>query len=398
MKRKKKSKKKISAPHSLTDHEGKLLNTLLSDFKDIEPSEIVRKIPDSRFAEILVERLPLSEGPSVSLLLALSERFEEKPVLKAIKRAAFKLRKRGIPVGEFYPERGSSGNILKPPPKEKPIAYAGPVLDMVGSRAVLILMERDMKGRKMGAGVVSDEKGFQEFFYATFSKKRIKEIRDSLSKETGPLVETSLTHAATILEKAYHQHIRLHSNGPADYLELRPLLLKDIALLDSPVIHDFISEVSVSDAVLTNSQLINLFKHKPMESWFIEFEPLRPFMEDILKLDDSPIVLTEIQKLERARQIKEKCMEKLFDDEKRGLLKHRFEEMAYIFFKLGEEDSSRACLDAAGALGEEDSILKKNAVIEFLLERSLDFYMNAIKEKADDESQRQDPPSGIILP
>jgi hypothetical protein len=398
MKRKKKSKKKILAPHSLTDQEEKLLNTLLSDLKDIEPPEIVSRIPDSHFAEIFVERLPLTEEPSVSLLLEMSWRFKEKSVVKAIKRAAYKLGKRGFPVGEFYPERESSGNILKPPPKERAIAYIGPILDMVGSRAIMILMERDMKGQKMGAGVVSDEKGFQEFFFGTFSKKRIREIKDSLSEETGPLVETSLTHGATILEKAYHQHIKVHSNGPADYLELRPLLLDNITLLDRPVIHDFMSGISVSDAILTDSRLKNLFKHKLMESWFIEFEPLRPFLEDILKLDDSPIVLTEVQKLERARQIKENGMERLFDNEKRDLLKHRFEEMAYIFLKLGEEDSSRVCLLAARIVGEKDSILKTNPVIEFLLERSLDFYMDAIKEKAGDESQKQDPSSGIILP
>ncbi|MBW2033191.1 MAG: hypothetical protein JRI94_06290 [Deltaproteobacteria bacterium] len=398
MKRRKKPKKKISARHSLTAPEETLLNTLLKDFRDVEPSEIVGRIPDSHFAEILIARLPLTEGPPVSLLLALSERFKEKPVLKALKRAAFKLKKMGIPVGEFYPEKESSGNILKPPQKEKPIAYTGPILDMIGSRAVLILLDRDMKGQNMGAGVVSDEKGIQEFFCGTFSKKRIREIKDSLSLETGPLVETSLSHAATILEKAYHQHIKVHSNAPADYLELRPRLLEDISLLDRPVIHDFLPEVSVSDAILTDSQLKNLFQHKLMESWFIEFDPLRPFLEDILNLDDSPIVLTEAQKLDRSRQIKEKGMEKLFDDEKRGLLKHRFEEMAYFFFKLGEEDSSRVCLVAARIMGEKDSITKMNPVIEFFMERSLDFYFNVMKEAADEEDLKQDSSPGIILP
>jgi len=200
------------------------------------------------------------------------------------------------------------------------------------------------------------------------------------------------------LEKAYHQHIKVHSNAPADYLELRPRLLEDISLLDRPVIHDFLPEVSVSDAILTDSQLKNLFQHKLMESWFIEFDPLRPFLEDILNLDDSPIVLTEAQKLDRSRQIKEKGMEKLFDDEKRGLLKHRFEEMAYFFFKLGEEDSSRVCLVAARIMGEKDSITKMNPVIEFFMERSLDFYFNVMKEAADEEDLKQDSSPGIILP
>ncbi len=398
MKPKNKSKKKISTHRSLTDKEEKFLKALLSDFKDIEPAEIVSRIPDSHFAEILVERLPLSEGPSVPLLQEISQRFKEKSVVKAIKRMAFKLRKRGLPVDELYPEKQNSKNILKPPPKEKPIAYVGPVLDMNGSRAILILVEREKMGRKVGAGVVSDEKGFQEFYYGTFSKKRIREIKDSLSEEAGPLVETSLSHAATILEKAYHRHIKVHSNGPEQYLELRPLLLADRTLLDRPAIHEFLSEIAVPDAVLTDSQLKNLFQHKLMESWFTEFDPLRPFLEDILNLDDSPIVLTEAQKLDRSRQIKDKGMEKLFDDEKRGLLKHRFEEMAYFFFKLGEEDSSRVCLVAARIMGEKDSVIKMNPVIEFLLERSLDFYFNVMKEAADEKDLKQDSSSGIILP
>ena len=114
MKRRKKSKKKISARHSLTAPEEALLNTLLRDFRDVEPAEIVGRIPDSHFAEILIERLPLTEGPPVSLLLAISERFKEKPVLKAIKRAVFKLKKMGIPVGEFYPEKRSPSPIQAP--------------------------------------------------------------------------------------------------------------------------------------------------------------------------------------------------------------------------------------------------------------------------------------------
>ena len=398
MKRKRKSKKKISALLALTDQEEKVLNTLLSDLKDGEPSEIVCRIPDARFAEIFVERLPLSEQASVFLLQEMSRSFKEKAVVRAIKRKAFKMRVKGLPVGEFYPEREGSGGILKPPPKEKPVAYIGPVLDMTGSRTVMILVERDMKGWKMGAGIVSDEEGFQEFFHGTFSKKGIREVKESLEKEAGPLVETSLEHAAAILEKAYHQHIKVHPNAPSDYLEIRPFLLEDRPLRDQPDIHDFMSELLVSDAVLTDSQLTKLFSDRLMESWVVEWEPLRPFLEDILKLDESPIVLTEVQKSERSRQIKEKGMEKIFDEEKRDLLKHRFEEMAYIFFKLGDEDLSGVCLAAARIMGEKGSILKTNPVIEFLMERSLDFYMHVIKERADDEGRNKDSSSGIILP
>jgi hypothetical protein len=395
---KKKSKKK-SAPPTLQPSEEGLITSLLQDLGSAEAGQIVARVPSSLLARVLVERLPLDES-SVPLLSAIDEGFQDKQVRKAVKRVLFKLENKGVSISDFHGGRGTATPILKPPQEEEPVAFLGP-LDMTGARPVLITLGRTMRGIDGGMGIVSDEEGIQQFRYGAFSKKWLKGIKEQLSQEAGPLVETTLAHATTILEEAYQRHLEVHSDAPEDYLEVRPRLLDKTSPLDVPAIYEFISEDSVSQGLLTDSQIDKLFRHELMESWVVAFEELRPFMEDISKVDDSPIVLTEGQKSARAREIEEKCMEVLFPAPKRAKLKRRFEEMAYIFFKLGQEDSSRLSLAAALSMDEDESILRKNPVIEHLVKRSLNVYADMMQKNASDESTEEEfkgPSPGIIIP
>ena len=397
MKRKKKSKKKKTALPSLPAAEETLIISLLKEIKNTDPYEITAKIPDSRLAQILVERLPLSDEQSIPLLSAINDCFNDKQVHKAVKLALFKLKRAGVQVKDIHSEKRGTSTILKQPQEEKPVVYIGPVNDMTGSRATLIALHKPMEGYDVGLGIVSDENGIQQYLFGTYSKKRTKKVIDHLSQIAGPLVETSLSHSFTILENAYKCHNDLNSNPPAEYLELRPWLLENASIRDKPVIYDFMPEESISGTILTDSQLEKLFEHDLMENWLIDFERLKPFMEDSMKVDDSPIVLTEAQKFDRTREIKNKGIEELFPASKRDLLKYRLEEMAYIFLKLDKEEYSEISLIAARTMVQESTILTTNPVIEFLLEYSYSFYYDGMTEVAAESQDPSDSPSPSIL-
>lgn len=392
------TKHKKKKPHvpSLSNSEEVLVGSILQDFENTDPSKIIGRLSDPRIAEILIDRLPLKDSSPVPLLLALKEAFQDKHVQKAAKRAVFKLKNRGIPVDAFDTRESGPPTVVRPPAKEDSVAYLGPV-DGFGSRAVVMELHRATQGVDMGIGFVSDEKGFQQFLFGTYSKKRAKQAKEHIPKQAGPLVETTISHAATVLESVYKRHQELQAESPTDYLELRPLLLEDVTLLQKPAIYEILSEDIASDTILTYSQLEKLFRHRFMESWLIDPDELRPFMTDIIKVGDSPIVLSETQKDDRIRQIKEKCMEELFPSPKRTLLKQRLEEMAYIFFKSGEEDYCKISLSAAHTLDKEDSILRKNTVIEFILERSLNWFMDRVRGMAAEEDKKVGS-SQLILP
>ena len=398
MQRNKKPMKKKTDHPSLLKSEKTLVTSLLEDFKNADPAEIVARIPHSHLAGIFLERLPLDNEFPVPLLIALDEAFNDKKVHKLVKRILFRLKQKGIPVDESFPQRASHDAILTRTQKEDPVAHIGPIAGTIGSRAVLIVLQSAVKGYQAGIGLVSETEGILQFLYGPFSKKRLKEIKGSLSQEAGPLVETSLSHAATILEIAYRRHMELHSDAPSQYPELRPRLLENATILDRPIIYDFVPEIP-GDGTLSDSQLGKLFAHNLMGSWLIDFEDLKPFMEDILKVEGSLIVLSDAQKADQVRQIKDKSIEQLFPGPRRALLKHNLEEMAYFFFKLDQDEYSRMALTAARNLDEEDTILRKNMVIEFLLERSMQYYMDlAGKEGAEDDILVPDDSPRIILP
>lgn len=397
MRRKTKTRKKPTSPPLLNQEQEALISTLLKEIDSTDPAEILARIPDSRCAQVLIDRLPLNDESTIPMLLTLRVGFKDKGVGKAIKRVLFKLKRKGVATGEVYAEEDDSSTILKLSQKEPPRCYVGTV-DGAGLRVVVIIVHRGGKGLDTGIGVVSDQQGIQEFFYRNLSKRSAKKMKENFSREAGPLVETSLSHAATILEESYQRHLTLKSDVSADYLELRPWLLENAPVLARPVVYDYIPETSISETILTDSQLRELFDHELMESWLIEIEALRPFMEDMFKVQESPIVLTEAQKSDRIREIKEKCIGEIFSPERRKLLKRRLEEMGYIFFKLGKEETAGVALAAAHAADQESTILKANPVIETLLERSLAFYTKAMEERDPEQVQEESESSPIILP
>ena len=397
MKQKKKTKKKSPHLPRLSQEQETFITILLQEVGKADPVEMVSKIPDSSHAQALIDGLPLKDESSISLLLALREAFKEKNVAKAIKRALFKLKQKGVSTEAFDTEDSATATILKPLRKERPVCYVGPVYGF-GFRSVLVILHRKGKGRDIGFGIVSDEEGIQEFLFNNVSKTIAKEFKENLSEQAGPLIETSLSHAAAILEEAYQKHLTVKSDVPDGYLELRPWLLENAPLLARPVVYDCIPETPISDTILTDSQLWEFFNHELMDSWFIELETLRPFMEDMFKVQESPIVLTEAQKGDRIREIKEKCMADIFPAEKRDLLKRRLEEMGYFFFKLGQEETAGTALAAAHMVVQEASILKSNPVIESLLELSLGYYNEAMEEGDSEQVQEESESSPIILP
>ena len=120
-------------------------------------------------------------------------------------------------------------------------------------------------------------------------------------------------------------------------------------------------------------------------------------MEEIFNVDDSPLFLTDAQKLDRVRELKLKAMNEIFSSTRRQLFKDRLTEMSYFFSKQGDERSSRLALAASGCVEEESEILSQNPVLEFIVEQSFSFYNDAINSGELEEESKDGDPSGLIL-
>ena len=395
-KRKKPKQKKPKHSSLLSTEEESLLPPLLENFRDIDLTKIREQIPSPELARALVERLPADDPGTVNLIVAIRDAFDQKSVRKAMKKAFFRLRQKGISVPDLEADKRPSIFDIKTE-KTEPSAYLGPI-DGLGSRGVFIALPQIPKGIDIGLGIVNEEGGIIDFFFDRYSKKRMRDVKELFFERVGQMVEASLSHAATILETAYKHNENNVGESARGYLSLRPWILENVSLLERPVIYDGIPFESVSEKILTRSQIDKLFGHKLMESWIIDPERLKSIREEITEAEESPILMSGGQKTNRINEIKEKAIAELYEDSKRSLLKSRLEEMAYIFLKQDEDGYAHLSLAAALSLDAKDSSLRVNSFLMAMLDRSLTYYLEATKEIPGSPPREDDQSSRIIIP
>ena len=394
-KKKKPKKKKPYDSPQITSEEEILLNSLLENPKNINLSNINEQITSPQLAQALVEKLSSGDAETIKLILAIREAFDQKNVQKAVKKTIFRLKQRGL----FIPDlesRKEAPLLIKKTQHVEPTVYIGPI-DGTGSRLICIFLPQIPKGFQVGIGAVSDEEGIIDFASGEYSKKRMREFKDFVLEKFSPTVEASLAHAATILEKAYSRKEQTLRESYRNYLQLRPLILENVSLLDRPVIYDFIPFDTVSEKTLTDSQIDKLLGHKLMESWIIDADQIKPLADEISEAEKSPIIVSGGQSANRIDEIKQKGITELYQDPKRLLLKNRLEEMAYVFLKLDEEEYSHLSLAAAFSLDEKDSFMKVNPFLTAMVERSLNYYTQMAKEIAKSEGLEEDSSSSIVI-
>jgi len=388
---KSKKTKKAAGTLVLTPEEQRSLDALLGDLSQVDPSRLADQAPGPHFAEALVERLAIEDPQTPRILLGLRSLFHEKSVQKAIKKAAFRLRQRGIVLPE---EQDFATPVLKSGKADENgiPAYLGPI-DGTGSRPVFISVPQMPAGVDVAIGVVNDKEGIIEFAFTRHSKKRMKEIKEIFFRKLPNMVETTLSHAADVLERAYQAKGPGHgvSDSARDYLHFRPWLREHTSRIERPVVYHFLPPETISSDLLTESQLQRLFGHELMASWIIDLKSLRPLIEEIKKAEESRIFISEGQRLEHIHRIKHEGTIKLFSEARREAVKYRLEEMAYVFLKSSEESLARLCLAAASSLAETESPIRVNPFLKLLVERSLAYYLKSTKssEKPPDrQSQR----------
>ena len=377
---------KTDGGSGLTSEEQGLLEVLLRDLSGLEPSRLSEQAVSPPLAEALVERLPITDSQTPRILLGLRSSFQEKSVQKAIKKAIFKLKQKGIALPE---EQDSAAPVLKPDKQgESGIsAYLGPI-DGTGSRPVFISVPQLPAGVDVAIGVVNDEEGIIEFVFTRHSKKRMKEIKELFFSKLPSMVETTLSHAADVLERAYQAKGPAVSDSARAYLQFRPWLLDNTSGVERSEVYRLLPPETISPDLLTESQLERLFEHELMAPWLIDLKSLRPLIEEIRKAEESRIFISEGQRLEHIYRIKYEGIPKLFSEARRLGLKYRLEEMAYVFLKSAEENLARLCLAAASSLAEKESPIKVNPFIKLLMERSLVYYLKS-STRSEKPSDRQ---------
>ncbi len=397
MKPKKKRKKKTASAPSLRPEDKILLESLLIASETESPEDILEKIPTPEIARALALILHPDGETTLSLLLSLNQAFDRKDVQKTVKRALFKLKNKGVAVPDHF--EGDKRALLSfgAGRKEKPEGYVGPI-DGTGTRGVFVSFPQVPSGYEAGIGVINDETGMVEFHTAAYSKKRLRELKKHIFEKMGVNVPASISHVLTILEKAYAKSKGGSLSIQSDYLRLRNQVLKNGAILERPPIYDLLTQPVAPGETLTLSRLEKLFGHDAMDTWLIGPDEIEPLLVELEETEGGPLVLSEAQEQDRIQSIKERWAEKAFSDSKLEILKHRLEEMAYVFHKRDEPEFGELALSAALLALEKTPLQPINPLVAFLMERSIAFYEKLRRETEAEDHIAKETSHPLILP
>lgn len=342
--------------------------------EEAKPEEILHRISfyvkdEPSLVIPLIDGLAGVPTPQTALLLEeMMASLQDKRAIKAVKRALYRLRQKGV---QWEQKTVHEKPILRPLQTEAPQGYVG-AMDSTGSRILIIARPRPQGGVRVYFSIVSDQEGIQRLEVTDLTKKGVKEfIAASLSSEEFPVVEAPGGYCVHLLHEAAELSQRRDKALPPGYGDAERGL-RD-ATWDGPIplIYQHISEKILKDRPRLLKESGALHRIAPFSSWFLNPEDLGQYAEAIREAEKSHIVLTPQQKDARLNSLYRDALQGLFPEEQRLLWKRRLEETAYIVWKQGKEKEASMALSAAVDLKVPFSPLEPNPFCWNLLLRSL---------------------------
>ena len=374
---------------------GEKLDLIVEEIKTaqsqgVPPDEVLKKassyLKEEPYLTIhLIEALTRVPNPETAqLLTAMMAESEEKQVIKAIKRALYKLRQKGV---KWEEKPTDEKPVFTPPKPAEPEGYLSPI-DSTGSRIIVLARPIPQKGQLVVFSIISDLEGIQQFTVNRFSKKEFREfVSSSLSSAEFPVIEAPGAYCLKLLKEAGALTQSLSKALPQGYHEVENEF-NDVTWDEpAPPIYQSIKEDEIKDLPHLLKDSAHLHETMPFSTWHLGEQEVEKYASQITEAQQSKIVLRPDQKEARVNAVYREALEELFPEEKRLLWKRRLEEMAYALLKTGKEDEARAALSAAVDLKNPFSSIEPNPFIWNLLLKSIQGLMETDQKKKEEEKK-----------
>lgn len=305
---------------------------------------------------------------AVEVLQDFAAHAQNKKLIKAIRRALFRLKSQGCPVAEITDQEPAIFSPLKLEPAQGYVSF----YDSEGTRLVLIAQPQIPKGTLIFQVLLRDEMGILNFFAKDFTKKTSGEYLAILQKDISSLTAVDPKYALGLIREAVEAGQKKGQNPPADFNQWLPYLGSPPTLPLKPIIYQFLAPDDVSNRPDLLDRSPTLFEIPPFDGWFLEKEELQKYYDLYKEASASRLVLSPQQKESRLQDIYALAVQEIFGPDKRFLYRRRLEETAYILFKQGKEYEARICLASALALEKEIGLLSPHTFLCTLIQRSLE--------------------------
>ena len=269
----------------------------------------------------IVHRLGgIASEASARQLEAMDVAGADKSLRKEIKRARYRLQQRGIAVA------------AAPAAAEEPAALApaapleGYMSSVDGRGDQLVWLIRPQPGGVLHLfAVINDPEGLREVALHSATRKTLKTLRGELEQRHDVrLAPVDWRHADFLVRRAFDAARAAGARMEGDYPALRAQLWREPASDTSPL-----PPPLADDGALARSA--EVLREPELRTWFRSAEELAPFLEEFSGIQDSPLVLNEMQQQERFDEILKRAIDTTFGGEQRDSWPRRLAEMARYF-------------------------------------------------------------------
>jgi hypothetical protein len=316
---------------------------------------------------------------SARLLRRLEDGAADKLVRKEARRGLYKLGQRGVAIPEIAAEAPIR---IEAPPLE---GYLCPV-DGRGDQLIWLV--------KPGPGgvlhlfaVINDPEGLREVELSLLTRKALRALRDDLAaKHELRFVAADWRYCDFLIHRALEWARQRGTRISGDYPALRQQLTHEPPATEHrPLVLAHVGETEVAGQPELLANSADLLAEKELRTWFFAPEPLRPYLDELQSIRESPLVLDPVQERERIEAVLERAVEELFGGELRDSWARRLYEMAYFFWASGRAEQARRAVAAAAALARSGRGGRDIPFFEELARTSLAVYFEAAVEA---ESER----------
>jgi len=300
----------------------------------------------------------------------------DKAVRKEVKKAIFRLEKKGISPNTKF-ENGAS--VLRRPSSSEPKGFLSAV-DGIGNQCVWLVIPSISRGQYLFFAIINEVKGIINFNGGETTRKGAREYFENISdQENIILVEADSSYCQFLIEEGYENASKSDGRLPREYLPWRKFITKEFSEKPQPLIYRFFQ----ADEMKSNRFLVdNMGKLEgvsELQGWFLEKGELEKHLPAIREARESKILINETQKQSRYEEIMKQITNEIFDENKRHVYKKRLEEMSYFFMKLGREEDAK--LSFVAALELDDSPPATHPFLRHLVEKSVTFFVKEEKRQ-----------------
>ena len=330
----------------------------------------------------------------INYLLQLKEDLKDKTVLKAIRKAIYRLEQAGIEPEPGLKSRGRS--VFRPPEPRPSLGYIS-VYDRPDFRYGMLCVPAQFKGLDVCSFVISQSQGFKEYDSYHMTESALKGfVRNLTRNEENLLYEVPPEHIRFILQEAATRTFDLGLPIPPDYEEFQ-LLSQTIPLPNEHLVYSMIDTAQLAAKVSLKNMASKLLEHQLLASWIL-IEELQPYYPKFAEIENTVLVLNETQKAAQRMAVYEQAEKELFTPEQTVFLKRRLEETALLFLGEGEVDLAEGALALGMDLDDEAGSLRRPIFIQTLVARSFEIGIEVDSDRDMPEGMVRDSESGLILP